>query len=196
MNQLASILIVMTLTISISQCVVCHDESANVNNTGRLTNERPLIRPVFDQRNTYSPKDRFDNDKIIFDLPSHEATTVPAEIKDRYGNGSGSGSENGIGNGFGSKANDPDQQYYSKANGEYQFRYFSSHLSFNFENFCFLFTIVLVLYFQCLGPSSLKIRNGIRHVESGEYEERNGQPVFIIRGFFEHITKDVIAHKY
>lgn len=38
---------------------------------------------------------------------------------------------------------------------------------------------------------SLSIRNGIRHIESGEFEEQNGQTVFIVRGFFEQITKEV-----
>lgn len=38
---------------------------------------------------------------------------------------------------------------------------------------------------------SVKIPNGMRHVESGEYEDRMGQKVFIIRGFFEHVAKDV-----
>lgn len=38
---------------------------------------------------------------------------------------------------------------------------------------------------------SLTIRNGIRRVESGEYEEHNNQKVFVVRGFFEHITHDV-----
>lgn len=38
---------------------------------------------------------------------------------------------------------------------------------------------------------SLYIRNGIRRIERGDFEEHNGQKVFVVRGFFEHITKDV-----
>lgn len=47
--------------------------------------------------------------------------------------------------------------------------------------------------------SSLTIRNGIRRVESGEYEEHDNQKVFVVRGFFEHITNDVsvtISHNF
>lgn len=37
---------------------------------------------------------------------------------------------------------------------------------------------------------SLTIRNGIRRVESGDFEQQNGKTVFVVRGFFEHITYD------
>lgn len=53
--------------------------------------------------------------------------------------------------------------------------------------FKLLFLLVLVFFFS----HSLTIRNGIDHVERGEYEEINGQTVFIVRGFFRHITKNV-----
>lgn len=49
----------------------------------------------------------------------------------------------------------------------------------------------LNLYDFLICCSSLTIRNGIRRVESGEYEEHNNQKVFVVRGFFEHITNDV-----
>lgn len=48
------------------------------------------------------------------------------------------------------------------------------------------------IYYNFLTFShSLFIRNGIRRIERGDYEEQNGQKVFVVRGFFEHITKDV-----
>lgn len=49
--------------------------------------------------------------------------------------------------------------------------------------------IILCVFFCIL--FSLKIPKGVRRIESGEYEKRNGQPVFIIRGFFEHTLNDV-----
>ncbi|XP_055318519.1 uncharacterized protein LOC129576822 [Sitodiplosis mosellana] len=40
---------------------------------------------------------------------------------------------------------------------------------------------------------SLFIRNGIRRIERGDFENFNGETVFVVRGFFEHITKDGVV---
>lgn len=35
------------------------------------------------------------------------------------------------------------------------------------------------------------LRNGVKHAEIGEFEERNGQRIFVIRGFFQHVVNEV-----
>lgn len=44
----------------------------------------------------------------------------------------------------------------------------------------------------CTSFHSVRLKEGTRHAESGEYEIRNGKRVFIIRGYFGHITPKVI----
>lgn len=39
--------------------------------------------------------------------------------------------------------------------------------------------------------NSVSLRNGMKRAEIGEFEERNGQRVFVIRGFFQHVLNDV-----
>lgn len=58
---------------------------------------------------------------------------------------------------------------------------------------------LLLLLTQCHGLMhcsdffySVRLKEGRRHGERGEYELRNGKPVFIIRGYFGHITPTVI----
>lgn len=41
----------------------------------------------------------------------------------------------------------------------------------------------------------VRLKEGTRHGERGEYEIRNGKRVFIIRGYFGHITPKVISSK-
>lgn len=112
MNQLACVVIVVTFIFL--HRIDCLDESANVNKTVNSTNDRQSLNwPSVEQRNVFLPKDRFDSDKIIFervDLYTHGMTTtdrtgiLPMEMDDKR------------------KPNDTNQQYFSKANGEYQFR--------------------------------------------------------------------------
>lgn len=115
MNQLACVVIVMTALILHS--IDCHDESANVNKTGQQTNDKQSMRPFYEQRNIFLPKDRFNDDKIIFDrvdLYSHGQTTT-----DRPGI---QPMMQMMMNDDGKRPNHTNQQYFSKANGEYQFR--------------------------------------------------------------------------
>lgn len=39
--------------------------------------------------------------------------------------------------------------------------------------------------------NSIMLRNGVKHAEIGEFEERNGQRIFVIRGFFQHVVNEV-----
>ncbi|XP_031622426.1 uncharacterized protein LOC116340213 [Contarinia nasturtii] len=146
----------------LSNCVVCHETSANVNRMWRMTDHGPLVqlqryqKPSSsyteintDQRNTF--KDRFNNDKIVFDhgdlydKMDNERTTVSSPII----------------NNNPPNNNETYHQYSDKGNGEYVF--------------------------------SLTICSGIRHIERGDFEERDGHKIFVVRGFFEHINKDGIV---
>lgn len=48
--------------------------------------------------------------------------------------------------------------------------------------------------FMCDWFYSIRLKQGTRHAERGEYEIRNGKQVFIIRGYFGHITPQVITN--
>lgn len=39
--------------------------------------------------------------------------------------------------------------------------------------------------------NSVSLRNGMKRAEIGEFEERNGRRVYVIRGFFQHVVNDV-----
>lgn len=59
----------------------------------------------------------------------------------------------------------------------------------------FLFSLHLFSYvFRSLFlfDFSVELRDGTRHGEIGEYEYRNGQRIFIIRGFFGRLTETVM----
>lgn len=118
---------VIIVIILISNCVVCHEKSAN-RRMSRLTDDgsvqlqqhhlyhyqKQSIEPNTDQRNVNIVKDRFTNsDKIIFDrgdlygmINNERTTTVPSMT---------------ISNNI-PKTNETNHQYSGKANGEYEFR--------------------------------------------------------------------------
>lgn len=116
MNRFACVVIVITLLIMLD-VVDCHDESANINKTVQISNEKQIKHPIADQRFAFLPKDRYDNDKIIFDRGDlySTTTTTAAPISNQQPASQSM-------NAHYRKRNDTDQQYFSNANGEYQFR--------------------------------------------------------------------------
>lgn len=122
--------VTIIVIILISNCVVCHEESANVNRRmSRLTDDGSTTvqlqqhqhyhhhaEPNTDQRNVNTVKDQqryTNNDKIIFDrgdlysmINNIRTTTVSSMT---------------IGNNL-PKSNETNHQYSGKANGEYEFR--------------------------------------------------------------------------
>lgn len=118
MNRFACAVIIITLLIMLHD-VDCHDESANINKTDQISNEKQFNHPIANQRFAFLPKDRYDNDKIIFDrgdlyLQGTTATTITATSNERP-------ASQWMNTDY-RKRNDTDQQYFSNANGEYQFR--------------------------------------------------------------------------
>lgn len=108
--------------ILISNCVVCHE---NFNRMWRMTDGGPLVQlqqykkpsSTFselnaDQRNVNTFKDRYNNDKIVFDRGDlhDKMTTVRTTVSSPILSNSPP------------KANETSHQYSGKANGEYLFR--------------------------------------------------------------------------
>lgn len=129
MNQQISgfhIVYVAIAIILISNCVDGHEKSANVNRMKRLTDiasmqlqqqqhqQKSTSEPNTDQRNSNTLKERFNNDKIVFDRGDLYETiyterttpaTAPMTISSNL-----------------PKSNETNHQYSGKANGEYDFR--------------------------------------------------------------------------
>lgn len=105
-------------------CAVCHEKSANVNQMRQLTdNEQQQLQlqqqyqktsnePNTDQRHANTFRDRFSNDKIVFDRGDVYGTVNTKPTED---------SSMTINNML-SKSNETNHHYASKANGEYEFR--------------------------------------------------------------------------
>lgn len=135
MNQvscipLASVAIVGIIIILLSNCVVCHEKSANVNRKRRLTDDndamqleqrqqqqqqKTSVEPNTDQRYNDNNmfKDRFNSDKIVFDRrPTTTTTTERTPTASMT-----------INNNNPMKSNETNHQYSGTANGEYEFRW-------------------------------------------------------------------------
>lgn len=117
---------VATVLILISNCAVGHEKRANVNRIRRLANDDSLqlqqqqhqlhqksaSESNVNQRNVNSVKDRYNNDKIIFD----RGDIYEAKNTERTPMPSMATTHNLL------KSNETTNQYIGKANGEYQFR--------------------------------------------------------------------------
>lgn len=136
MNQvscipLAGVAIVAIIIILLSNCVVCHEKSANVYRKRRLTNDDTMqleqrqqqqqqktsVEPNTDQRYNDNNmfKDRLNSDKIVFD---RRPTTTITTTTERTPTASMT-----INNNNPMKSNETNHQYSGTANGEYQFRW-------------------------------------------------------------------------
>lgn len=101
----------------ISNCVVCHEKSTNNYRKRRFTDDdvvqlqqKSSIEPfVTDQRHLNMFKDRFNNDKIVFDRHPTTTERVPTASMS-------------ISNNTPQKSNETNHQYSGTANGEYEFR--------------------------------------------------------------------------
>lgn len=197
MNRISSfhvVYVAITILFLSRFCVFGREKSSTVHRWRRSTDDdsirfqqqhkKPAHESNVDvkKENTSISKDHYKNDKIVFEPENiyNSKTTQrtldsPSLIPSLFA----------IRRDSLIKSNETTHQYFGKANGEYEFRWgsFFFYLSPN-QNVNFI--IWYLIY--C---SSLTIRNGIRRIESGEYEDHNNQKVFVVRGFFEYITTDV-----
>lgn len=137
----SSVVTVLTILLVVND-VVCHDYiSANVNRMEQMSDNdsvqfqqsdasQPITynatKTIIDKRNVLSNKDRFDNDKIVFDFNKYKPnkpTTPPAVASmkpiayDRI-----TVTFSPIISDATPKTNDTNQEYVSRSNGEYRFR--------------------------------------------------------------------------